>query len=390
MPLPLSNESLSCLIAAYLGEGAQTRELLPSTIRTWGPHLRSFLRWYETHYRRPPFLDDWHPMPIRLYSAWLQTKPNKNSVGKDGLRPRTVINHLAALHAVGKWLVANNYATYNPVEQVDRPRIDQAQRKFMEPEEVDALLAACERLYPPRHKKLVTAVVSVYLCTGMRYEDVRGLKMRNVLLSEVPNQSKLVAEHSKGDKEFVASLPDETVEALHIWLAERGTLGLNANNDWLWTITASRRIGDHWWKEVRQELQAIAGIDLEGRFQAHVCRRAFATHLEDQNTPLSQIQEALGHENPETTALYLSRSRNRKEKYVQRQGWKKQKIEPTAAPGAEPVVPPALPIPEVVSLPQIAPMPALTLEQEKQLQEMQMLLRMMELMKNKNEQGDLT
>lgn len=377
MTLPIPDDSLSCLIAAYLKEAAQTRELLPSSVRTWGPQLRSFLRWYESYYGRPPMLDDWHSMPIKLYSAHLQTKPNKNT-GKDGLRPRTVINHLAALHAVGRWLVQKGIATHNPVEQVERPKLDQAQRKFMEPEEVEALLAACERLYPPRHQKLVTAVLSVYLCTGMRYEDVRGLKIRNVLISDLPNRSRLVAEHSKGDKEFVASIPDETVEALQIWLTERKTLGLNEDNDWLWTITKSRRIGDHWWKEVRRELQVIAGINLEDRFQAHVCRRAFATHLEDQNTPLSQIQEALGHENPETTALYLSRSRKRKEKYVQRQGWRKPKTEPAATTEAETTVPAASQNAEAVPLPL---MPNLTEEQKTQLQEMQMLLRLMEMMK---------
>lgn len=332
----LPDETLSCLFAAYLDEAAKTRELLRSSLRTWGPNLRCYVRWFESEYGRPPVIDDWHEMPIILYSAWLQTKPNRNT-GRTGLRPRTVVSHLDALHAVGKWFVARKIATFNPVEHVERPRLDQAQRKFIEPEEVKLLKNSVDKLYPLRYRKLVKAVLSVFFCTGLRYEDVRGLKMRNIVLSDIPGQSKIIVEHSKGDKEFVIHIPRETVNALRDWIAERATIDLNADNDWLWVITKSRRIGDHWWAEMRQNLQTVAQLDLEGRLQAHAMRRAFATHLDDQNISIHIIQKLLDHNRPETTSLYIRQSKERVQKVVEFQGWDDPEPEsqPDTAPNSE-------------------------------------------------------
>ena len=91
---------------------------------------------------------------------------------------------------------------------------------------MNALLDACDRLYLHRYRLLATAVMSVFLCTGLRKEDVRGLRLRNVHFGPSQEDNYLVAEHSKGDKEFRALMPPETVRALRDWLEERQQIEL--------------------------------------------------------------------------------------------------------------------------------------------------------------------
>ena len=133
----------------------------------------------------------------------MTTKPTKK--GRVGLRPRTINSHFAALRALGRWLCDTKRAKTNPAADVTTPRLDESQQAILSEGEVNALLDACDRLYPHRYRLLATAVMSVFLCTGLRKEDVRGLRLRNVHFGPSQEDNYLVAEHSKGDKEFRAS-----------------------------------------------------------------------------------------------------------------------------------------------------------------------------------------
>ena len=55
-------------------------------------------------------------------------------------------------------------------------------------------------------------------------------------------------------------------------------------------------------KEIRKASQ-LAGITK--KVSAHSFRHSFATHLLESGTPIHSVQELLGHENIETTQIYL-------------------------------------------------------------------------------------
>jgi integrase/recombinase XerD len=48
-----------------------------------------------------------------------------------------------------------------------------------------------------------------------------------------------------------------------------------------------------------------AGIRKPEEIHPHTLRHSYATHLQNQGLPLNAIQQILGHENIETTTIYL-------------------------------------------------------------------------------------
>ena len=332
MKHPVSN-TLSCLVPRFLEEGTRDqkdRPYLPSTLRTWGPNLRAFLRWLEERVAGPPTLSHWTRPHLLAYKEFLDTKPTLPGKGKSsgGLRPRTIHSHFAAMGAFERFCCDNKLLSAPVVASIPLPAFDEARQALLLEREVHAILEACDRLYPARHRLLATAVISVFFCTALRYEDVRSLRLRDVKIGATPDECFLIAEHSKGDKEHRAFLPPETVEAIAAWMRERETIRCAPENDWLWAITRTRRIGEGWWKELRAEIEHLSGLSFGDRFQAHAARRAAATHMEDEGMPISLIQEALGHENIETTIIYLNKSRRRRAENAHRQGWRKPGPEP--------------------------------------------------------------
>ncbi len=352
MQTPLS-DSLLFLIGQFLDDGARTRDFARTTLRTWGPNLRAFVRWCAGETTGIPSVADFTLSNLKHYLTYLQTRPTQS--GRAGLRPRTIHSHFSALRAFGRYLVDTKRRRTNPAADIPLPEFDEPEQKFLHEEEVRALLSACERLYPARRRLLATALVSVLFCTGLRRSEVADLRLADVHLGLTQDECYLVAEHAKGDKRHTAYLPPETVEALSAWLAEREKMGCKKTNQWLFAITRTRRFGDAWWRELREELKQIAGLTACDRFHPHACRRALATHLDDQGAPITQIQAALGHSRIETTVIYLEKSKRRRAKFAHLQGWKQAQAHASAteiAPGSAPTPPAAPPTPAEPPTPQ--------------------------------------
>lgn len=333
----------SGLIYEFFLEASQNADYLPATIRTWQPNLHAFVRWIEAETRGQATLHDWTLSTLKLYLAYLKQKPQTKGA-RIGLRPRTIHSHFAALRAFERWCVDCKLLgpppDYNPhygkwigpASAIELPVFDQAQRAILSPQEARAILQACAHLYPERHKRLATAVISVFFCTGLRYEDVLGLKLRNVHFGAAPADNYLIAEHSKGNQEFKIEIPPETVEAIAAWLTERKEMDCHNTNDWLFALTKTRRIGSVWWKAIRAEIQYRTGLNLGERFQAHAARRVFSVHCEDQGMPPSQIKDKLNHKTLSTTLLYLETARDSRVENVHLQGWNSSAAPPPLTP----------------------------------------------------------
>jgi integrase/recombinase XerD len=170
---------------------------------------------------------------------------------------------------------------------------------FLSEEEVEALLAAPDRsTWTGRRDR---AMLMLAAQTGLRASELTGLTCGDVQLGKGPHASCL----GKGRKQRITPLTSATVGVLRVWLDERGRhegeplfptrTGRSLSRDAL-----ERRIATH------TTSAALACPSLgEKKVTAHVLRHTAAMRLLQAGVDTSVIALWLGHEQVETTQIYL-------------------------------------------------------------------------------------
>jgi len=206
----------------------------------------------------------------------------------DGLKPATVSHHLALLKHSFTMAVKWGLLPANPLRDVRLPvKVNNARLRYLTPEEIDRLLAAC-----PSHLR---PIVLTGLHTGMRKGEILSLKWEQVDLN---NRVALLGDTKNGEARGVPL--NSTMLALFKELqAEQGRSGgvslwvfVNPN-----TGKPYRRDANTAWRTARKK----AGIT---NLHFHDTRHTTASHLRMQGADLLTIQEILGHKDLRMTARY--------------------------------------------------------------------------------------
>jgi len=106
----------------------------------------------------------------------------------EGLSPKTIANHLATLHEVWKVAKRWKYVHTNPLEEVDRPRLNNPETVILGEDETAALLEAFRELAfeaTPEEAvwwDLTRRMVAVALGTALRRGELLALKWEDVEL----------------------------------------------------------------------------------------------------------------------------------------------------------------------------------------------------------------
>jgi site-specific recombinase XerD len=156
---------------------------------------------------------------------------------------------------------------------------------------------------------------TIYAC-GLRLSEGIGLQV-----SDVDSGRMQLHIHGKGGKERYVPLPSNTLRRLReLWKTHR-------NPTWLFPMAGKpgrgyaceqrmRAATAHCSKGVVQTAfrKALAASGIAKRAHVHTLRHSYATHLLEAGVNLRQIQENLGHNSPQTTAVYTHLTRKADEK----------------------------------------------------------------------------
>jgi site-specific recombinase XerD len=162
--------------------------------------------------------------------------------------------------------------------------------KRLSREEAAALLAQPNRRYPTGLRD--RALIRIFYRGGLRCSEALDLAPRDVQLARHE-----LRVNGKGDKDRVVWVDDTTAEILDAWKAVR------PRSAFFFCTLKGGRLDDSAVRHMMARRGRKAGIEI--RVHPHMLRHSYATELLEDGIPLPHVQRLLGHEDLETTAIYL-------------------------------------------------------------------------------------
>lgn len=309
--------ALAPLLEAFFSDRLlRQRRASPHTIAAYRDAFRLLLAFAEKRLRKAPsdlLLADLDAPLIATFLNHLETERG-NSV-------RTRNARLAATHSFFRFAAVREPAHAGIIQRVlalPQKRFDRDLVDFLSPTEVEALLAAPDT--STRLGRRDHALLLLMVQTGLRLAETTGLKAEDLVLRAGAH----VRCHGKGRKERCTPLSRDTARILRACLAERGASGAD-----LVFVSIRRTRLSHDAVErlvAKYALQASRACPTLARKHVtpHVLRHTTAVQLLEAGVDRAVIALWLGHEQVETTQIYLDADLAMKERALAR----------TAPPGA--------------------------------------------------------
>jgi integrase/recombinase XerD len=258
----------------------------PNTLAAYRSDLQRFIRWRERHAPGP--ITELGIPALCLYVE---------SLGIDGLSPRSIGRHIASLSTFFRFLVLEGRVDENLAKLLVAPSIWERLPTVIGPASIEKLLCAPAETSPLGMRD--RAVLEVLYATGCRASEVAGLGLNDVDLTRAT-----VRCIGKGNKERIVPLGQGACSAVSAYLCTaRPRLARSIQPvDALFLTRRGRRLSRvGLWRLVTMHARAVG---LPGKISPHTLRHSFATHMLAGGADLRVVQELLGHVSIATTQIY--------------------------------------------------------------------------------------
>ncbi len=285
------------LQAFFTGRLIAQRRVSPYTIASYRDTMRLLLAYAQQQLVTPPAKLDFADLDAELISGFLDhlEHDRHNSIGTRNARLaaiRSLYRYASLQHPEHAALIARVLAI--PPKRHDRTIIT-----HLTDPEVDAVLKAPDTsTWIGRRDR---AMLQLAIESGLRVSELTGLTIADTHLGTGPH----VSCHGKGRKTRITPLTRPTTTALRAWLAERGCLPTDPVFP---TSTGSRLTRDAFARRITHHAAAASLVCSSLRHKnitPHVLRHTAAMRLLRAGIDTTVIALWLGHENVETTQIYL-------------------------------------------------------------------------------------
>ena len=222
-----------------------------------------------------------------------------------GIAARSVARALAAIRGLFRFLVAERHMKLDPTENLENPKLWASLPKSLQPEEVEALLAAPDAT--TREGLRDRAMLELLYATGLRVSELIHVKVENVVMD-----AGFLRTIGKGSKERIVPFGDRAREAILAYV-EQARPELDSFGDVHLFLTRRGRpmTRQSFWMNITRYARLA---NIRSHISPHVLRHSFATHLLENGADLRSVQMMLGHADISTTQIYTHVSRARLQK----------------------------------------------------------------------------
>ena len=216
-----------------------------------------------------------------------------SGLGTAGLSARTAARRLSALRQFHRFLLREGVRADDPTSLLDSPRLPHSLPKYLNEQEVDALLAAAGRR-AGRPGATALAALEILYASGMRISELLSLPR-----SALAGDAALLLIRGKGGRERIVPLTESAKHAAAALVAATAKDGR-----WLFPGRDGRRaMTRQGFFLLLKQVTLAAGLD-PARVSPHVLRHSFASHLLARGADLRSLQTLLGHADIATTQIY--------------------------------------------------------------------------------------
>jgi site-specific recombinase XerD len=286
------------------------RQASNHTVAAYRDTMRLLVRFAAEHRKVEPVKLKISDLDSALISAFLDHREHEC-----GSSVRTRNARLTAIRSLFRYAAFRHPEHAEVIQRVlaiPPKRFERRLVSFLTDTEVDALLSAPDRtswVGRRDHALLATAVQ-----TGLRVSELIGLRTKDVHLGVGPHISCL----GKGRKQRITPLTTAVVGILRTWFCERG----DQADDLVFTTLTGRMLSrdalEHRLAIYVAKASSSCPSLREKRVTLHVLRHTAAMRLLHAGIDLSIIALWLGHEQIETTQIYLHADLALKEKALAR------------------------------------------------------------------------
>jgi site-specific recombinase XerD len=285
------------LQAFFTDRLARQRHASPGTVAAYRDTWRLLLAFTAARTGRQPARLDIAELDAPLIGEFLDHLEHDR-----GNNPRTRNARLAAIHSLFRYAALQHPEHAGQIARVlaiPPKRFDKALVTYLTEPEMDALLAAPDKTTWTGRRD--HAMILLAAQTGLRISELTGLTCSDIHLGTGPH----VSCHGKGRKQRITPLTSSTVSVMRAWLAERdGRPGQP-----LFPARAGGRLSrDAVERRLARHIATATGQcpSLKAKkITAHTLRHTAAMRLLHAGTGTSVIALWLGHEQAETTQIYL-------------------------------------------------------------------------------------
>ncbi len=207
----------------------------------------------------------------------------------------TINGHIRAWRRLFRWLASEGYIEKNPAQRLKLIRTPDGDPKAASEDDIRQLLVAAKESGPRDY-----ALVCFLVDTGARVSGVASLTLEHL---DLERRRALVTEKSqKHERVRRVYFSEITATALAQWLAIRPDVDCSHVFLNLRKNTPLTPSGIY---QVLKRLARKAGV--EGRFNPHSLRHAFARRVLQQGADLGTLSQLMGHSTVTVTVRYYAR-----------------------------------------------------------------------------------
>lgn len=207
---------------------------------------------------------------------------------------KTRARKVSTLKSFFKYLYSNALINYNPLEELETPKLRKTLPKYLDLETSISLLEAVDG----PNKERNYAIITIFLNCGLRLAELCAMNINDL---NFRNNSFKVK--GKGNKERIVYMNNACINALKKYLEIR----LNSTSQEKEALFISRndkRISRRMVQQIVEDLLKKIGLTGQG-YSTHKLRHTAATLMyQHGNVDIRVLQEILGHENLGTTEIY--------------------------------------------------------------------------------------
>ena len=189
--------------------------------------------------------------------------------------------------------VKRHLLDYNVCQELDMPKRQQSLPKYLEENECERLLAACDGPYALRDY----CILMLFMSCGLRVSELVSLNVTDIYEDHLRVLG-------KGNKERVIFFAEGCREAIDDYLYVRNPEKIvPEDKNALFISRDNRRISVRGVQKMLDKKLKLAGLD-STRYSPHKLRHTAATLMLKNGVDTRALQEVLGHSNLNTTQIY--------------------------------------------------------------------------------------